>query len=51
MEDNIRLDLMEIILEVLAWIHLAQGREYRLAVVSTVMNLWVPKKAGNFLTS
>jgi len=29
------------------WMHLVQDR----ALVNTVMNLQVPKKAGNFLTS
>jgi hypothetical protein len=33
------------------WIHLAQDRARCRALVNTVMNLWVPRKAGNFLTS
>jgi hypothetical protein len=31
--------------------HLVQDRDQWLAVVKTVMNLLVPYKAGNFLTS
>jgi hypothetical protein len=33
------------------WIHLAQDREQWLAAVNTVMNLRVPHKTANFLTS
>jgi hypothetical protein len=33
------------------WINLAQDMGRWRAVVNTVMNLWVPEKAGNFLTS
>jgi hypothetical protein len=33
------------------WIDMAQDRDRWRAVVSAVMNLWVPQKAGNFLTS
>jgi hypothetical protein len=33
------------------WIDMAQDRDRWLAVVSAVMNLWVPQNAGNFLTS
>ena len=32
------------------WIELAQGREGWQALVNAVMNLQVPKNAGNFLT-
>jgi len=32
-------------------IHLAQDRDQWRPPVNTVMNLWIPKKAGNFLTS
>jgi hypothetical protein len=40
-EDNIRIDLREIWWESMEWIHLAQNRDQRHALVNTVMNLWV----------
>jgi hypothetical protein len=36
------MDLREIGLEVLSWIHLAQGRDQWQALMNKVMNLWVP---------
>jgi hypothetical protein len=33
------------------WIHLAQGRDQWRILMSTVMNLRVPKKVENLLTS
>jgi hypothetical protein len=50
-EDNIRMDLREKGWEHVAWMHLDQDRDQWRAVVNTVMNLRVPQKAGNFLTS
>jgi hypothetical protein len=49
-EDNIKINLMEIGLEGVDWIHLAQNREWWQALVNIVMNLQVPYKVGNFLT-
>jgi hypothetical protein len=51
LEDNTKTDPKEVRWERLDWIHLAQDRDYRSAVVSTVMNLRVPGSMGNFLTS
>jgi hypothetical protein len=33
------------------WIHLDDDRDHWWAVVNTIMNLRVPLKAGNFLSS
>jgi hypothetical protein len=50
-EDNVRVDLQEVGCGCGDWIGLAQNRDMWRALVSSVMNLRVPKKAGNFLTS
>jgi hypothetical protein len=50
-EDNIKLDLTDIGWEGVYWMHMAQDRDQWRAVVNMVMNLWVPQKAGNFLSS
>jgi hypothetical protein len=50
-EDDIRMDLREIGWEVVDWKHLTQDRGQWWGFVNTVMNLRVPYKAGNFLTS
>jgi hypothetical protein len=39
---NIKIDIKEIGLEGVDWIHLDQGRDRWWALVNTVMNLWVP---------
>jgi hypothetical protein len=49
-EDNIRMDLWEIKLEGVDWIHLAQDKDQWQAAVNTVMNPRVPQKTGSFLT-
>jgi hypothetical protein len=50
-EDNIRMDLREIVGGGVDWMHLAQDRNQWRDVVNTVMNLRVPRKAENILTS
>jgi hypothetical protein len=40
--DNIKMDLLEIGLNVVDWIDLAQDRYRWRALVNLVMNLWVP---------
>jgi hypothetical protein len=46
--DNIKMDLLEIRLNVLDWIGFAQDRDRWRALVSSVMNLRVPQNAGNY---
>jgi hypothetical protein len=41
-EDNIKLDLQEVGCGGMDWIKLAQDRDRWQALVSTVMNIWVP---------
>jgi hypothetical protein len=41
-EDNIRMDFREVGCGCVDWMELAQDRERWLALVSSVMNLWVP---------
>ena len=50
-EDNIKMELQEVGGGFGDWMELAQDRDRRRALVSTVMNFRVPKNAGNFLTS
>jgi hypothetical protein len=42
--------LREIGLEGMDWMHLAQDTDQWRAFLNKVMNIWVPKKARNFLT-
>jgi hypothetical protein len=48
--DNIKMDHREIGLGGMDWIDLAQDRDQWRALVSAVMNLWIPLNAGNFLS-
>jgi len=50
-EDNIRMDIWEKGWEGVDWIHLAQDRDQWQTLVKTVMDLLVPQKERNFLTS
>jgi hypothetical protein len=50
-EDDIKMDLKALAYEGVDWIHLAQDRYQMRALVNTAMNLQVPKKAVDCLTS
>jgi len=50
-EDNIKMYLQEVGGGCEYWMELAQDRDRWRALVSSVMNLRVPKYGGNFLTS
>jgi len=50
-EDSIKMDLQEVGGGFRDWMKLTQDRDRWRALVSTVMNLRVPKNAGNFLAS
>ena len=42
-EDNVRMDLEEIGMNVGNWVGLAQDRDYWRALVNLILNLWVPQ--------
>jgi hypothetical protein len=50
-EGSIKMNLTEIGLEGVDWIHLAQDRDQWRTLVNMIMNLMVLQKPGNFLTS
>jgi hypothetical protein len=50
-EDNIKMDIQEVGCEGMDWIDLAEDRDRWRTLVNAVMNLRVPKNAGNILTS
>jgi hypothetical protein len=47
-EDNIKMDIQEIGWGTINWIDLAQDRDRSRAIMSMVMNLWVPQNVANF---
>jgi hypothetical protein len=49
-EDNIKMNIQEVGRGGMDWIQLAQDRGRWRALVNAVMNIRVPKNAGNFLT-
>jgi hypothetical protein len=49
-EDNIEMDLKEIESEAVSWIRVTQEGTQWLDPMNTIRNVWVPYKAGNFLT-
>jgi hypothetical protein len=50
-EDNIKMDHQDAEWGGKDWINLAQDRDRWRALLNAVMNHWVPKNVGDFLTS
>jgi hypothetical protein len=50
-KDDDKIDLKETGCEGVKWIHLAQDRNQRRALVNTIKKLLMPKNAENFLAS
>jgi hypothetical protein len=48
---RIKMNLREIGRSYVDWIHLAQNKDQRRALVNSIMNLSVPQNAGKFLSS
>jgi hypothetical protein len=49
-EDNIKINLKKIKCDNVDWFHLSSNWEQGQILVNSVMKLWVPYRAGNFLT-
>jgi hypothetical protein len=50
-ENNIKMDLREMVRNVVDWIDLSQDRDQWRALVNTIMKLRVSQEAENFLAS
>ena len=51
LDNNIKMDLLEVELGGIEWIDLTQERDRWWALVNAITNLWAPYNVGNFLTS
>jgi len=49
--DDIRMTDRETGCEVVEWMHLAQDRDQWQALLNMIINLWVPYRTDNFVTS
>jgi hypothetical protein len=49
--NNIKIDFQEVVCEGMDWIHLAQVRGQKRALVNTAMNIEAAQKGRTFLTS